>query len=707
MSTYRRLRIDIDGSPRGLIAALNLIDAGLGRTQNRVRQTNREMSLWERQIMAIGTTARYALAGQFVFGITAAITRLTDFNNSLGQVAALAGELNRTTGQYTPPTQGLIENVGDQAILESNKLGVATESIQAYMTRFFSAFQPPPGTRLAEMRGFVDEVARLEAMLGAEAGNPQELAGGIAGLVNQVPGGRRNIAETTNRVANLISFMLAETPNITGRDIARDIGRIGATMTQANMTPEQAFAVWGLAGKAGGSASVIGRGIAQLLGTSLLHPQTPEQLRAYQSIGLPTDPNMLARRGGMNVLMDIMERVAGRVRIRNPQALANENVDDETALAAAGVTGANRTLLYNLFGRQESVRQFINLIGQGGVRALKEYITVQDRATKSNAARAREDAAQRQRALARFTTARQNLGLGLARGIEWPLENIVAPPVEALSNTVTRHRTATQVALGTLFGTLALRRARRLFTSIRGRRNPAAALASGVGTPSQELVGSLLAAESLPNVLAGGKTDGTRANPYWVIIHPDSWFVGQPGGSPWYQPSGVPGTGTTGGKGARVPRWMERAARATGKYGGPAALLTGAGIAAFAGGSALGNALFQRHGVAYEGLKPEDMTPAQRRLWEAGEWVPIPQPKEPDFLGEVYRRQNEAAKLFGFRADQPMEIRGEGKADLTIRLVDEQGRPIGREEKKGVPLKFAGAKQAPTYKGKQRANKVP
>jgi hypothetical protein len=213
------------------------------------------------------------------------------------------------------------------------------------------------------------------------------------------------------------------------------------------------------------------------------------------------------------------------MRIRNRRALTDEGLDDESALAAAGVSGVNRSLLYNLFGRQESVRQFIALMGQGGVKALKDYIEVQNRATRANAVRQREEEFQRQNTLTRFNVQRQNLSLGLARGIQWPLEHIVAPPVGALSDVVTEHNNATQVALGALFGGLAVRRGRRLLNAWRNRGANA--------SPGTALVETALQTESMPNVLAGGPTDGTRSNPFWVIIHPDSWIVGAPpGGGP-------------------------------------------------------------------------------------------------------------------------------------------------------------------------------
>jgi hypothetical protein len=692
MST-RRLNVEITGNSRGLEAALNRIDQGLGRTQSRVRGVNRDMNLWERQIAAIGTTARYALAGQFVFGITAAIARLGDFTNKLGQVASLSGNLNRSTGQYTGPSNAFMAGVGDAAILESNKVGVAVGDIQQYMQRFFSTFgDVTSGNKMGEMKGFVDEVARLAAMLGGEAGDPQVLAGGVASLVSQIraqPGGQRlGIAQTTNRVANLIAQTIAETPNITGRDIAGQIGRMGQAMTTANMTPEQLFAVWTQAGKGGGSSAVIARGLSQLLGTSLLHPTTPDQKAAYGRVGLPSDPNMLARMGGLKVLETIMTRVAPRVRVnrRGLRGLTDENLSDEDALAASGVGAADRTLLYNLFGRQESVRQFITLIAQDGVQGIEKMIATLKKTEEVNTVRQREEAFQRQNALTRFTNARANLSLGLARGIQYPLEHVVAPPVEFVSNEITKHRTTTQVALAALFGGLAVGKAASLFRSFR----------KGGATPGQELVGGLLATEAMPNVLAGGPTDGTRSNPFWVIIHPDSWYVGTPGGRGMGSPTDPPGTPGFFKKFAkRVPPVLP--------FGG---LATTAAATAVAAPFALAGYDFYNSRIGHA-TNVGDPYSFRGRVTNKVSVEDLIKRANPD-LGWGMRKDI----MYGIGKHDPpnfrpmvVEVQGKAHQDFTIKLVDAQGRTLKVEDKKGV-LHFENAKQAPTYKGKSKANKT-
>lgn len=662
MSQRRILEFEIIGNSRGFEAAMNRVNSGLGRAGQQARGTTRELSLMDRQMMAVGTTARYALAGALVFGLAGAIQKLTEFQNQLGVVAGLAGSLNVNTGAYKAPGQTFLSDVGNEAELAANRVGIATDDVQSYMTRFYSTFTfEHPGNKKArsDMKDFVNEVTRLQALLGAEAGDPQQLAGGIAGFVNQIPGGKNNIGKSTNRVANLISFMTAQTPNITGRDISRDIGRVGATMSQTGMTPEQVFAVWGEAGKAGGSSSVIGRGVAQMLG-NLLHPVSPNQIKAYQSIGLPTDPNSLRSMGAMNVLKRMMtSATTGPISVRDPSAFNNENIDDPTAaINAAGTKGINLNKVYGFFSRQESARQFVNLLAQGGVPALQKYIATQDKASGANAVYARETAALHQRTLARFNVARSNISLSLARGAAWPLENVVAPPLIHASNFLAGH-TKTREAADAALGLLLLRSgAKRL---LKGRGS-----LKGGG-----LAGAALTAEAAPNLLAGGIPTGARDNPLWVMIHPSSWFIGSPGGNPAMNPS------------------MSTKAKQAGRLEqlGKKLLPFGEG-AAGAGGFAAADTALAATGV---GLPLAVLLGAA--YFGGG--------NKGGFKNNYFQKNTVGG---GLGQLPPMFVNG--ALDVTTKLVDAQGRTISVQTQKGVPVKNWGAKQMPTNKGKAGSRKA-
>jgi hypothetical protein len=698
---FRRVGIEFTGSSRGVEAALNRINAGLGRTQQGTRQNTREMGLWQRQMMAIGTTARYYLAGQLVFGITAAIGRLTEFNNLLGTSAGLMGRFNSTTGNFQAPTRSAMEEVADDAVLQSNRIGIAAEDVMAYQQRFLSAFDLDrlgARQRIATMRRFVQEATQLQATLGAEAGDPQALAGGVASFVGAMPGGNRNIGRNTNRVASMITFLTGRTPNITGRDIARDIGRMQSGMTASRLTPEQLFAIWTQAGMSGGSASVISRGLTQLLSTSLLRPTSPAQRQAFQSIGLNPDPTQLRELGGWQVLMRMLHAVAPRgARIRNPRALADEDLGDEQAVGNAGVRGVNMTLLYNLLGRQESVRQFLSLLTQGGPNALERFVRSLRTAETSNLTASRFAATDQYRDLARFNEARRNLSLQFVRGLEGntrvfghdipgPL-NALAGGTRRLSDAMVHHPNVTRAI--ELAG-VAYAGSRVLRGLIRGR---------GRNVPGS-VAGAAVMAEEAPAVMGGfDRPDGSRANPLWVVI------------SPW---SGAFGTNLGGGNAPpgdptnpmnalrRLPTWARGAAgggalaalaRSMGLVGGEMAL-HGPLAADLTAILTTPGARRQRRPMAPRGHLVVDGADRRQSLADLG---------RPD-LAQPLLNALDAAHIRA-RDVQRFEFSGNAKADLTIKLVDASGRTIKVEEKKGVPIttKVIPARQYPTKKGKPRA----
>jgi hypothetical protein len=697
MSTFRQMRVDVVGNVSGFLAAMNQANLGTSRFEQGLKRTNKEAGLFQKQLLAIGTTARYALAGQVIFGITGAIQKLAEFKSQLGSIDAVAGQVDRNGHFHSMGNQ--LNDVGNEAILLSNKLGIATTDVQAYMQRFFSSFNVPPGTRgLKDMESFVNRVASLQVQFGAEAGDPQQLAGGIAGLIHNIPGGTKNIPGNTALIANLISNLVSKTPNITGRDIARDIGRIGATMTIARMTPQQAFAVWGQAGMSGGSSSVIGRGVAQLLGTSLLHPQSPAQLAAFRQVGLPTDPNALQQMGGMKVLMQMMQRVAKPgFRVGNRQALLDENLQDDESLRAANIKGVDLTLLYNLFGRQESVRQFVNLLGQDGVQGMQRWLGQQKKAIDVDQQKERFDAALQQKTLLRFTQARQNLSMQLVSGIAWPLENMIAKPVIGVSNLAARHPHATQAATGALLGLAGAEGLRRL-----GAFGAAAKIGGAgklgkfgrflgmAGNVESAAIAEAIKKEELPAAIAGQVADGTRANPFWVIVSPMSRTVG---GIP--DPVAPGGPGTPGGIVGGSKSWWNKI---------PKVIPLGAGGLAL-GAAAVGAAVLSAGGAGYQGEEGHLAFGVRRD--KNGKLVIDPSKAGGHSfaqrgIGELASpllAAMEKSKLQD-KDIQRIEVQGEAKADLKIRLVDKTGKEVVVQEHKGVPVRIWQANAAPTSKGR-------
>jgi hypothetical protein len=245
----------------------------------------------------------------------------------------------------------------------------------------------------------------------------------------------------------------------------------------------------------------------------------------------------------------------------------------------------NRDRAYALFSRQESVRQFVNIIANGGVQGLQRFTDSLDQAAKTNFA----DVAARQRLQysgthVRARTAVSNLGVALASGADPVLENLYARPITYLSNAAIRHPKVTAAAVDTGLALGAANALRRygamsgLGARLGGRFGRLGKVVSGATGIEQGLISSAISKEELPAAIGGGAADGSRANPYWVIISPLSWSVGSPGG--FQSPTGRGNTLNEiesdakkyGGWGALAAQRLKRFARIGGRFGGPATI---------------------------------------------------------------------------------------------------------------------------------------
>lgn len=643
---------------------LNRINSGLTRTAQGFRSSGAQANIFQNQLKAIGTTARYYLAGSLVFGIRSAINNLAAFKTELGQVNSLAAQSVGGQGKL----QGLgseLQNVGTEALLMSNKFGIAVGDVETYMQRFFSSFNPS-GTakqRVQQMSTYVDAILKLTTALGSEAGDPQKLAGGLTGLINATPGGRQHPGTAAKHISDMFAQLLKTTPSLTGSDIASAAGRFSQAKSLAGMTVPQVLATFGVAAQTGGSPAVIIRGITQLLGASLLHPTRPASLQTYRQAGLPTDPNALHALGGQKVLERLITFVqAGHV----PGQKGNMNLD----------------AIYNAFSRQESVRQFVALLAQGGVPALEKFNKSLEDSTKQNISGQMADIRLRQMTLTRAQNASKNLGIGLLRAGQDPLEFFARGEI-GLSNLVNQHQTATQVVGGGALSLGAMNALRRMgaFSKL-SKGGKFGKFLSGVTGIESAAIGGAITSEELPSAIAGTAGDGSRAKPFWVIIAPLSWSLGGPN---------TPGNGGGGTTGPGLLRKIPIAA------GGEIA----AGVAVAAAGSYLvgtkhGRSILTKHFnvIPHTGIGPLDSVAQELGL--QGKSPGVKFSNIMDALGAAHMSSGELGRI---------SFEGNAKADLTIHLVDKHGNEVTVVEKKGVPISVIPKQTFPTKKGKPGARK--
>lgn len=527
-----QLRADIERNIGGLV--------GFDR---QVRSHTRNLGLWGQQMRAVGTTIRYALAGATVYAVAESVTGLGRFLDRLGEIDALAGEMRG--GNLTSLGRDL-NTLGDTAIDVSNKWGLAVDDVQQHMIRFYSSFGDDVRGRrgLKMLQEYSETMAEISMF--AEGADPQALGGGLAGMIIGAtpPGQTPDIPAQGARMRDIIARVMQETPTVRGEDIARDIGRLGAAQTAARMTPEEIWAVYGLAARSGGSPAVIGRGVTQLLASEIIRPQTEDQMAAFRRAGLPTDPTRLRQMGGFQILERMMQAVAPNgARFTNPSALGVEGLDDEAAIAGSGATGINLTLASQLFGRQESFRQFLNLMAQGGVPALKDFIDGINEAKDTELGRQMADQRNRQRAYQQLAATQRNVGLTVARGVDPAIRPIVerlndiggwitrqnptavAGGVGAIGGAALASRLIFSTGLGGLLG--------RGMARIPGLRGLAARF-PGLAARAPQLAAASMVGSGLGAFSATGEgqqRSGSRSNPYWVVIDPLSWFMpGAPGG---------------------------------------------------------------------------------------------------------------------------------------------------------------------------------
>ena len=671
---------------------MNRVTSGVTRFGSGLGTMNRNAQQSNRWLQAMSTTLRYAFAGRVIFGIQNAVNNLAQFKTQLGDIDALAGRIG-TNGQFTG-LGGQLDEVGKQALLMSNRFGVAVPEVEAYMQRFFTSFKQTGSAKqsIKEMQDFVNAHLELVTMLGSRAGDPNALAGGLASLIHAMPGGDTNAGVKAQTLSNYFAQIIKTSPNLTGQDIATAAGRLSSAKTLSGMSIRDVLGTFGLAAETGGSASVITRGITQLLGASLLHPTKPQSLSVYQQAGLPTDPNQLHALGGTAVLKKL-------IQFANPSGKVGD------------VNKINLDAIYAMFSRQESVRQFVNLLANGGVPALNRFLDSLDAAAKSNLAHQASQKRLDQSLLVRMQTASTNLGIALVQGANPVLENLVARPTIWASTEAIKHPNVVQGVEAGAFSLGAANALRRMgaFGKLSGRfGGKFGKFLSGATAVEQTAITQAIGKEELPSLIGGGKTDGSRGNPFWVVISPVSWQMGGPTGGGGGGSSSSSGGGLSGFL-KKVASWGKTGAAAVGgaalaRVGGTAGLrvaLTAAGLPA----AAIADVLAV---LTYPGDTPQGGPKTKNRL--------TIHPTKSSTLAGMGVSKDQITPLFAaltasglwnqYRAGQLQTIKFEGnpKADLTIKLVDAQGRTITIQEHKGVAI-LPKAKTFPTSQGKPGSRK--
>jgi hypothetical protein len=732
VSSRYRVEFELVGNAGNIDAVLNRLNNGISRVGGSSRQTTNEMGLWQRQMMAMGTTARYALAGGVVFGVTAAVGALSQFERGWGQVMALMSGIDTRRGFQQAQTD--ISSLTSYALQASNSLATASDQVQSVIQQAYSAFQIPQGQRgIAQVERFTDAVVKLGAV--AESTDLNQLSQGVIGFSMSMGRGLQDVPRFASMLSQVSRISLFR-----GSELSQFIGQIGAGGVTARMKPAEILALLTAVSLGGGSQAMAARGVSQLTGRSLLFPQTPGQKAAYGQAGLPSDPATLVQMGGANVLLRLFNAVhaAGGLGISGAgRAMTDEQIaslGDNASASSLGISGRGTALARNFFGRIESFRAFTlayQILSQDarahGItlnQAFRNFVRQINNAGKST--KTLDDqfkAFLSQSQLSQASIAIHNMTMGLVRNAD-PLLHPLARGVTALSNQSLQHPHVVGALEGALFAGLGARAIGRFVPGGAGRL--LRLFGRGTSGVASGAAGAALAGEAATNLLSGGQTDGTRANPFWVIIHPASWYVGSPGG--FGGPINTPFTGSP-----RLPNRVPRipfgpVGAATAALSG--LLLEGYGIQRFVHGAMhrgaptpLVDAFLQRattardspFGQKYPGLRGLFQQYVDSNGAISPQMLEARLAGNPAALGFAgWRRvQTRAERLAAQRAVQyvgresgdqagAFAVDGNLSGEFTVHLVDKQGNEIGVQLQKGVPVKLWGARAVPQHRGKPK-----
>lgn len=513
-----------------VLATLGQINSGLTQVGNTGQRVNRDLGLMDKQFMAMGTSIRYALAGMTLYGPIRGIQRLSDFETKLGDIDAQATRL--VGGQTLPLLKGQMNELANAALDISTRIAQPVGDIEDMFTSLYSALSSPLPIKNIQALGF--EIGRLARVSrgGGTAAQPDELISAMLGQAAAFNPDASQAAQAAQvpKFAALFKFILSRSRSIGGHELAQGMGGVISSARIANISETEMTSMIIGSMMQGGSATVNLRGLRAL--TQTLTTPRPTNRKFYRQVGLPVDPDELRKIGGFAILSRFAAAInkAGGLNVRRmtPQALEEAANDPEASLRDFGIgekrpgMGAAK-LITGLTSQAYSQRQLavlasfidkiqaLNKEASNTPKIMQEYVDSFDRAMSHTR-------------LQQASIAFQNAGTGILSNME-PFISGTGQGLTWISNQARGHPHIAQGALAGLLGVGLLNRT-QFGRNTLGRLGPLGKLLGG--TP-QAAAQAALAAEAAPAVLSG-IGQGTRAAPFWVIIHPDSWLLGGGGG---------------------------------------------------------------------------------------------------------------------------------------------------------------------------------
>jgi hypothetical protein len=508
---------------QALVQASRQAASGVATLFNNVGTATSMSERLNNQWRAIGTTIRYAIAGQAIFGLTRMVGQLKNVQSQLAEMSALTTAGTGGSSFSADQITQLGKNLQSTAIDTITPLSQVNDAA----INFLSTVQNvKPGTSLSDMLtqiGRAATIAQTPILDLTQAVTTQQVAFGR-------PVNRTTIGQATRMWQELI--LQAPGGVSASSTIAQQMPSV-ASMFQLGrgkeVTPAQGQAqMYGLTLgvlRTGMPAATAMRGLTYLL-QSIAQP-TGKARGALAGIGIT--PQFVEQHGINAALMKLLRSIT---RVSPTKAKALGALDDTTmdALDASGGTlpgipasemGKLRTMIPRIHGIRAAIILASQLFQQGNVQSIDQDIqmmlNVQDENSKQTKALA--DAWKRYRSRAKLADAANQVNtlmLQLAQVAEPALNLIAGHVIPTVALAAHRHRrTTTGIVLGTA----------ALAAAYGGRRFLTGGVAGAIGAAQ--------AARSL----SGVAPDGSLENPYYVRVIGGT--ITNPGGL--LRPKGGPG----------------------------------------------------------------------------------------------------------------------------------------------------------------------
>jgi hypothetical protein len=537
----------------GLIAQLGSYAQGFGTIYNRLSENSRMSDRLNAQWRAFGTTLRYAIAGQTLFGLVRMYQTLKDINVQIGEMAALT----------TPGTGGSAFSTRQVDALRDALQRVSIDTLQPLQQvndaaiNFLSTVQNvEPGTGLPRMLEDISKAAQLaqtdlttlnQAATTSQVAFRRPVNKQTIGqytrmwqeLIFQAPGGPQ--ASTT--IAQAMPGLAAMFQMAPGRAVPANVG-------QAQM---MALTLGVL--RTGMPAATAMRGLQFLL-QSIAQP-TGKARGALSRIGIT--PQFVEQQGIYTALNKLLSTITARGNAKQLGTIPDDVLDqiDASGGTLPGIPANEMLRLREMIPRIHGIRAAIILAGQlqqhGNVTSiaqnLQTMLDVQDENSKQSRALAEAWMRFRKRSrLQEASNAVNTMAIQVAQTFEPVFGYIAEHGLTPIAKAMQRHRTATRVGAISAAGILAALGIGRFL---------------GVGRFGGS---AIVRTEAIQAAISGNSALGaTPQNPLFVIVVGQLFGGGGSGGS----------GGGSGGWKRTAEKETEQAAKTAGIFGILKAAFTG------------------------------------------------------------------------------------------------------------------------------------